>query len=185
MSLLYALPHHSRSQHHVRQVGRKWLQPTVCPHVGLCARALTRVEVVSGEMSFSDYRLRQFSNYSVKHQSWGLTQAVLWPDGQCNHQRAPSSLSLLCLFTHPCPAAALSIKLLFPHHGPPRPPNPTFTLLVVIAPLLLRHLVLSPLLATDTFHCKRFHERGDQVEKKMRCVRGMLTMDAAVGGKII
>lgn len=59
------------------------------------------MEVFSGEMSSSDYRLRQFSNYSVNHQSCGLMWAILWSDGQCNHHwRSPPPSVHLCLF-HP------------------------------------------------------------------------------------
>lgn len=63
----------------------------VCLCVCMCGRK--QMEVFYGKMSSSDYSLRQFSNYSVKHQSCGLMQAVLWADGQCNH----------CLSSSPTP----------------------------------------------------------------------------------
>ena len=49
------------------------------------------------KMSSSDYNLRQFSNYSVKHQSSGLEQVVLVADGQCNHYWASNGALPLSL----------------------------------------------------------------------------------------
>lgn len=80
---------------------------TTCLFVcaSICDRE--RMKVFSGEMSSSDYRLRQFSNYSVNHQSCGLMWAILWSDGQCNHHwRSPpppytsACFTLLCVSPH-------------------------------------------------------------------------------------
>lgn len=131
--------------------------------------------MVSGEMSSSDYRLRQFSNYSVKHQSWGLMQAVLRPDGQCNHQRGGRELPPLSLSPHPCPAA-LSIKLPPPHHL-----LPTFAPLVLIFRFcsgISSDLFFSPL---THLIARSFRKRGKR-KNKTRNVRGLLTV-AAIGGK--
>lgn len=87
------------------------------------------MEVLFGKMSSSDYRLRQFSNYSVKHQSCGLMRAVLWPDGQCNHRWRPSK--------HP--------PLLHPFYRSPHPFGP---------PLCALSHVPIPLFSTQLSHSR-------------------------------
>lgn len=155
MHCLTALP----SQCPVQQVSHRWLRtPARCVFTcgGVCACARPAgMEVVSGEMSSSDYRLRQFSNYSVKHQSWGLMQAVLRPDGQCNHQRGGRELPPLSL---PTSLSCCSLHQVTTPTSPPshfRSPRPYL-------PLLFRHLVRSLLLPIDTFDCTQFQETGEE-----------------------
>lgn len=132
------------------------------------------MEVFSGKMSSSDYRLRQFSNYSVKHQSRGLMQAVLWPDGQCNHrERAPPHPSSHTHTPHP----STNFTVLYVRVLPPSPHSITVTL-PLLFPLILisllnasRSVPSSPPVLLKSFYFATHHFR-----KRSMHARGWLTM---------
>lgn len=132
------------------------------------------MEVFAGKMSSSDYRLRQFSNYSVKHQSWGLMQAVLWPDGQCNHREGALPPPLPPHTPYP----STNFTVLYVRVLPLSPHSITVTLpllfpLILISPLNASRSVPSSLpVLLKSFYFATHHFR----KKRSMHARGPLTM---------